>query len=87
MAYHGDKCLHIGAVTIVNNSDHTLHYAIAEEIKSQTFFMVVEECGCYYFKGLILVSSLADLDRTKNQRTNGPVNAHLRSAVYTNKHV
>ena len=23
---------------------------------------------------------------TKNQRTNGPVNAHLRSAAYTNKH-
>ena len=22
-----------------------------------------------------------------NQRTNGPVNAHLRSVVYTNKHV
>ena len=22
-----------------------------------------------------------------NQRTNGPVNAHLRSAAYTNKHV
>ena len=28
MAYHGDKFLHIGAVTIVNNADHTLHYAI-----------------------------------------------------------
>ena len=26
MAYHGDKFLHIGAVTIVNNTDHTLHY-------------------------------------------------------------
>ena len=23
----------------------------------------------------------------KNQRTNGPVNTHLRSAAYTNKHV
>ena len=23
----------------------------------------------------------------RNQRTNGPVNAHLRSAAYTNKHV
>ena len=23
----------------------------------------------------------------ENQRTNGPVNAHLRSAAYTNKHV
>ena len=28
MAYHWDKFLHIGAVTIVNNTDHTLHYAI-----------------------------------------------------------
>ena len=34
MAYHVDKFLHIGAVTIVNNRDHTLHYAIEEEIKS-----------------------------------------------------
>ena len=25
--------------------------------------------------------------KSKNQRTNGPVNAHLRSVVYTNKHV
>ena len=24
---------------------------------------------------------------SRNQRTNGPVNAHLRSAAYTNKHV
>ena len=31
MAYHGDKLLHIGAVTIVNNADHTLHYAVEEE--------------------------------------------------------
>ena len=28
MAYHGDKFLHIGAVTIVNISDHKLHCAI-----------------------------------------------------------
>ena len=39
MAYHGDKFLHIGAVTIVNNRDQTLHYAIEEEIKSRTFFI------------------------------------------------
>ena len=32
-----------------------------------------------------LVSS--SLKGKKNQRTNGPVNAHLRSAAYTNKHV
>ena len=25
--------------------------------------------------------------KNKNQRTNGPVNAHLRSASYTNKHI
>ena len=39
MAYHGDKFLLIGAVTIVNNRDHTLHYAIEEEIKSRTFLI------------------------------------------------
>ena len=32
MAYHGGKFLHIGAVTIMNNTDHTLHYAIEEEL-------------------------------------------------------
>ena len=31
MAYHGDKLLHNGAITIVNKTDHTLHYAIEEE--------------------------------------------------------
>ena len=29
-AKHGDKFLHIGAVAKVNNTDHTLHYAIEE---------------------------------------------------------
>ena len=28
-----------------------------------------------------------NLDLSLNQRTNGPVNAHLRSASYTNKHI
>ena len=28
-----------------------------------------------------------NLIKLENQRTNGPVNAHLRSAAYTNKHV
>ena len=28
-----------------------------------------------------------NLAAVSNQRTNGPVNAHLRSAAYTNKHV
>ena len=35
MAYHGDKFLHIGAVTIVNNIIHTLHYAIEEDFLNQ----------------------------------------------------
>ena len=34
MAYHGDKFLHIGGVTIVNNTDHALHYAIEEELQT-----------------------------------------------------
>ena len=32
-------------------------------------------------------SWMAKLSHILNQRTNGPVNAHLRSAAYTNKHV
>ena len=32
MAYHGDKFFHIGAVSIVNNRDYTLHF-VFEEIK------------------------------------------------------
>ena len=39
MAYHGDKFLYIGAVTIVNNTDHTLHYAVEEEFQSRTFLI------------------------------------------------
>ena len=45
IAYHRDKFLHIGAVSIVNNTDHTLHYAIEEE-ESVTFLGVL----CLVFK-------------------------------------
>ena len=45
MAYHGDKFLHIGAVTIVNNTDHTLHHEIEEKIQSRTF-LIDSAVGC-----------------------------------------
>ena len=45
LAYHGDKFLHIGAFTIVNNTDHTLHYAIEEEVQSRTF-LINSAVGC-----------------------------------------
>ena len=45
MAYHGNKFLHIGAVTIVNNADHTLHYAVEEELLSRTF-LINSAVGC-----------------------------------------
>ena len=45
MAYHGDKFLHIEAVTVVNNTDHTLHYAIEEELQSRTF-LINSIVGC-----------------------------------------
>ena len=53
MAYHGDKFLHIGAVTIVNNADHMLHYAIEEELQSRTFLINSAARLFFYFKGLI----------------------------------
>ena len=39
IAYYGDKFLHTRAVTIVNNRDNTLHYAIEEETNSRTFLI------------------------------------------------
>ena len=45
MACYGDKVLHIRAVTIVNNTDHTLHYAIEEELQSRTF-LINSAVGC-----------------------------------------
>ena len=36
MEYHEDKFLHIGAV---NNTDHTLHCAIEEELQPRTFLI------------------------------------------------
>ena len=46
MAYHGYKFLHIGAVTIVvNNTDHTLNYAIEEELQSR-IFLINSAVGC-----------------------------------------
>ena len=39
------------------NRDHTLHYAIEEDINPElsqsTLQSVVDERGCYYFKGLV----------------------------------
>ena len=61
MACHGDKLLHIGAVTTVNNKDHALHQVIEYEIKFphslSTLQSVIEERDCFYmyFKGLILL--------------------------------
>ena len=37
--WHEFTFLHILAVTIVNNIDNRLHYAIEEETKSQTFLI------------------------------------------------
>ena len=45
MAYHVDKFLHIGAVTIVNNAVHTLHYAVEEELQSR-IFLINSAVGC-----------------------------------------
>ena len=45
VAYHGDKFLHTVAVTIVNNTDHTLHYVIEEELQSRTF-LINSAIGC-----------------------------------------
>ena len=44
-AYHGDKFLHNGAVTIVNNTDHTLLYATEEELQSRTS-LINSAVGC-----------------------------------------
>ena len=44
MAHHGDKFLHIGEVTIVNDKDHT-HYAIENELQSRTF-VINSTVGC-----------------------------------------
>ena len=40
----------------------------------------------FVFKCLVLYFGIKQ-EWLENQRTNGPVNAHLRSAAYTNKHV
>ena len=45
MAYHGDKFLQIGAFTLENNRDHTLHNAIEEELQSRTF-LINSAVGC-----------------------------------------
>ena len=50
---------------------------------------IVDELSLHVLTSLGLVKDNYDssvVDK-KNQRTNGPVNAHLRSAAYTNKHV
>ena len=39
------KFLHNGAVTLVNNPDHKLHYAIEAELQSRTF-LINSAVGC-----------------------------------------
>ena len=48
----------------------------------EDFFLCFSHCK---FMGIFDPRSM--IGRIYNQRTNGPVNAHLRSAAYTNKHV
>ena len=59
MAYHGDKFLHTGAVTIVNNTDHTLHYAIEEEFLNQL-------CSRLLWSAIVIISK--DLFVYKRQK-------------------
>ena len=52
----GDKFLHIGAVTIVNNTDHTLHYAIEEELQSRTFLILNQPCSRLLRSAVLIIS-------------------------------
>ena len=81
MPYHRDKFLHIGAVTIVSNRDHMLHYAIEEEMNFLNQFcswllrsmVVIISKGLFLYKRHekrfklhgVFLSSVADLDRTQ----------------------
>ena len=56
------------------------------------FLFLVQNIDCRYslappHQGGSNVPTIYVLSNTINQRTNGPVNAHLSSAAYTNKHV
>ena len=55
------------------------HYLFLLMLQAQTIMVI-----CRFHDGRSCMYD--DLDNP-NQRTNGPVNAHLRSAAYTNKHV
>ena len=79
--YRYKMAYHIGAVTIVNNREHTLYYAIDEEIKYRTSLMrsavVIISKGLFLYKRHkkrvkyhgVNVSSVGDLDRTKQRVT------------------
>ena len=76
MTYHGDKFLHIRAVTIANNTDHTLHYAIeglcsrflrTRLLLFQVTYSYTKRKTVPYLYG-VYVSSVADLDRPKKKR-------------------
>ena len=85
MAYHWDTFLQFGAVTIVNNRDHTLYYAIEKipNFLNQICSRLLRSAVVIISKGLFLykrhkkrfklhcvyVSSVADLDRTKKRVT------------------
>ena len=54
MAYHGDKLLHIGAITIVNKTDHTLHYAIEENFLNQLCSRLLRSASVIISKDLFV---------------------------------
>ena len=64
MAYHGDKFLHIGAVTIVNNTDHTLHYASEKGIAIPNFLKQL--CSRLLRRAVVIISKDLFVYKRKN---------------------
>ena len=66
----------LGGVSITTAATHTARVPIMHAL--------LQRNNCIYH---VYIAALFDEISSRNQRTNGPVNAHLRSAAYTNKHV
>ena len=86
MVYHGDKFLHIGAVTIVNNRYHTLHYAIEEEIKSRTF-LINSAVGCSGAQLLLFQRAYSYIKCTKLFKLHGVYVSSVADLDRTKKRV
>ena len=78
------KILNIPLIVSLNSQASVMKFCVSLHLYFRLVVSLpVTSCWMLYF----VVNMPCGYDSIQHQRTNGPFNAHLRSAAYTNKHV